>query len=109
MTDTPAPITVGRAESRGWEAVGRTAVRSELLRSSEDLREEVNGVCYALIQGEQVTAGDVRAVRMADNELRRMVEMYLASVADDCEPWGSHVPSMPVSVWRRYGDRAAED
>ena len=93
-------------DDEAWTYVGRELLHSELAERRYAVSDAFQDAedALAVIEDEEyvgeLEAEDIRAMRRELNHARRIVEEYAARVADDVEPWGEPVPSMPYSVYR---------
>lgn len=119
MTDGDSVPQLGFVASASWEQVGRDAVAGELAEARFAVDEELRALEKALRDGDDVDAQAVRDARMALNQARRVVERHVATIVDDTEPWGTHLPSLPAgrahevycgagSGWRNTGGETDE-
>jgi len=68
------PTTTTEADS--WEQVGRDLLRAELERVGETtVRNAFRGATTRISQGEELTREDIRAMREAIDEAKRVVQM----------------------------------
>jgi len=88
---------LGFVSSASWEQVGRDAVAGELVEARYAVEEEFRELEATLRDGGELDAGSIRDARMALNQARRVLERHIATIAEEAEPWGNHVPSMPAS------------
>jgi len=92
------------SDGEKWRAAGRDAAAMAF----DDARHEADRRGYELVMamydGDDPTPDDIRALRMALNEQRRLLENLLAPAAG-CEPWADPVPDMPYGRgWGVYGE-----
>jgi len=99
---------LGLAESASWEDVGRHAVRGELFDAREDVADAFRQLEETLWTGEPIDEDEVREARVALNRARRVIEQYVATVADGTEPWEQPLPDVPYGrLWEVTGHEEA--
>jgi hypothetical protein len=77
------------AAAQAWRDVGAEALAMHVDAARGDLVEALYDVTEQLRATGTVTAEDVDAVRQATDDLRWLLEDYLARVATDAEPWSA--------------------
>lgn len=113
MSSTPRAD--GGSDGDQWEQAGRRAAAMTLQTARHDAEDALEDLATdTMCRGDDPTPEQVRQARRSLNELRRVLEEYVAPAAG-CEPWGQPVPDVPYYRLREIvgcsdsGDREETD
>lgn len=92
-----------------WDRAGRKAVAMELEAACNDAVGAVEEVgANTMLQGEDPSPEQVRAARRQLNDLRRILEEFVAPAAG-CDEWGDPLPEIPHGRYREVAGCADDD